>query len=61
VGDNQPYSGRTLNYTLDHHAEAAGIPYVGIEVRNDGLLTKEGIARWTHILADCIASVRRGL
>lgn len=61
VGDNQPYSGRTLNYTLDHHAEAAGIPYVGIEVRNDGLAGKEGIARWTHILADCIVSVRRSL
>ncbi|MEI6485122.1 MAG: N-formylglutamate amidohydrolase [Sphingomonadales bacterium] len=61
VGDNQPYSGATLNYTMDRHAEAAGIPYLGIEVRNDGLRTKEGVARWTHILADCIASVRRGL
>lgn len=61
VGDNQPYSGRDLNYTMDRHAEAAHIPYLGIEVRNDGLQTKEGIARWTHILADCIASVRRGL
>ena len=61
VGDNQPYSGRDLNYTMDRHAEAARIPYLGIEVRNDGLLTKEGVARWTHILADCIANVRRGL
>jgi predicted N-formylglutamate amidohydrolase len=61
VGDNQPYSGATLNYTLDTHAEAAGIPYVGIEVRNDGLRDQEGVARWTHILADCIASVRRSL
>lgn len=61
VGDNQPYSGRDLNYTMDRHAEAAGIPYLGIEVRNDGLGSREGIARWTHILADCIATVRRGL
>jgi predicted N-formylglutamate amidohydrolase len=61
VGDNQPYSGRDLNYTMDRHAEAAGIPYLGIEVRNDGLQTREGVARWTHILADCIATVRRGL
>lgn len=61
VGDNQPYSGSTLNYTMDRHAEANRIPYLGIEVRNDGLLSKEGIARWTHILADCIAGVRRGL
>lgn len=61
VGDNQPYSGRDLNYTMDRHAEAAGIPYLGIEVRNDGLADRAGVARWTHILADCIASVRRGL
>ncbi len=61
VGDNQPYSGRDLNYTMDRHAEARRIPYLGIEVRNDGLRDKEGIARWTHILADCIATVRRGL
>ena len=61
VGDNQPYSGSTLNYTMDRHAEAAGIPYLGIEIRNDGLLDKQGIARWTHILADCIAGVRRSL
>ncbi|WP_353216060.1 N-formylglutamate amidohydrolase [Sandarakinorhabdus sp.] len=61
VGDNQPYSGRDLNYTMDRHAEAAHIPYLGIEIRNDGLLTREGVARWTHILADCIATVRRGL
>lgn len=61
VGDNQPYSGATLNYTMDRHAEAHRIPYLGIEVRNDGLRTREGVARWTHILADCIATVRRGL
>jgi predicted N-formylglutamate amidohydrolase len=61
VGDNQPYSGRDLNYTMNRHAEALRIPYLGIEVRNDGLQTKEGVARWTHILADCIAMVRRRL
>jgi predicted N-formylglutamate amidohydrolase len=61
VGDNQPYSGRDLNYTMDRHAEAARIPYLGIEVRNDGLADRQGVARWTHILADCIATVRRGL
>lgn len=61
VGDNQPYSGRDLNYTMNRHAEAAHIPYLGIEVRNDGLLDKAGITRWTHILADCIATVRRGI
>lgn len=61
VGDNQPYSGRGLNYTMDRHAEAQHIPYLGVEVRNDGLITREGQARWAHVLADCIARVRRAL
>ncbi len=36
VGDNEPYSGRApQDFTIDHHAEAAGLPHVGIEVRQD--------------------------
>src|SRR3546814_8100858 len=35
VGDQQPYSGRLLNATMNRHAEANGIPYVGIEMRKD--------------------------
>jgi predicted N-formylglutamate amidohydrolase len=61
VGDQLPYSGKLLNATMNRHGEANDIAYLGIEVRNDGLLTKEGVARWTHILADCISNVRRGL
>ncbi len=35
VGDQQPYSGKVLNATMNRHAEANGIPYVGIEMRQD--------------------------
>ena len=35
VGDQLPYSGRLLNATMNRHAEANGIPYVGIEMRQD--------------------------
>lgn len=61
VGDNQPYSGRTLNYTMDRHAEAAGIPYLGVEIRNDGLKTPADIAHWTAILADITHQLLRAL
>lgn len=57
VGDNQPYSGRVLNYTMDRHAEAGGIAYLGLEVRNDGLRDAVGVARWATLLADCIRHV----
>ncbi|MGQ2930823.1 MAG: N-formylglutamate amidohydrolase [Sphingopyxis sp.] len=33
VGDQLPYSGKLLNATMNRHAEANGIPYVGFELR----------------------------
>jgi predicted N-formylglutamate amidohydrolase len=56
VGDNQPYSGRELNYTMDRHAEMAGIPYLGIEIRQDGLATPGGIDHWSDLLVPIIAT-----
>ncbi|WP_204302830.1 N-formylglutamate amidohydrolase, partial [Stenotrophomonas maltophilia] len=32
TGDNEPYSGRLLNATLNRHAEGQGIPSVAIEI-----------------------------
>lgn len=61
VGDNEPYSGNTLNYTMDRHAEARGLPYLGIEVRNDGLRDAAGVAHWCAILADTTHQLLRQL
>ncbi|WP_416908813.1 MAG: N-formylglutamate amidohydrolase [Polymorphobacter sp.] len=61
VGDNQPYSGRDLNYTMNRHAEARGLPYLGVEIRNDGLRTPADIRHWTAILADTTHQLLRAL
>ena len=45
VGDQQPYSGRLLNYTMDRHAEARGISYLGLELRQD-LVACSAAHRW---------------
>ena len=58
VGDNQPYSGRELNYTMDRHAEMTGLPYLGIEIRQDGLDTEAGIKRWADILVPLISAIQ---
>ncbi len=51
VGDNQPYSGRhPADYTIDHHAEAAGLPHVSIEVRQDLISSEGGAERWAMLL-----------
>jgi len=58
VGDNQPYSGRhPSDYTVDHHAESAGLPHVCLEIRQDELLTPAGIARWAEVLGTILADL----
>lgn len=51
VGDQQPYSGKLLNATMNRHCEAEGRPYVGIEVRQDEIGDPAGQARWADRLA----------
>lgn len=51
VGDNLPYSGRDLNYTMNRHAELADRPYLGIELRQDLTQTAADHARWAALLA----------
>lgn len=61
TGDNEPYSGKLLNATLNRHGEANGIAYISIEVRNDELRDPAGVARWGDILTPIIAEVRNRL
>ncbi len=51
VGDQQPYSGRQLNHTMNHHAEAEQRPYLGVEVRQDQIDSAAGQAQWAERLA----------
>lgn len=46
VGDQQPYSGRLLNETMNRHAEAEGRPYLGVEIRQDLIGHAAGQAEW---------------
>lgn len=50
VGDQQPYSGKLLNATMNRHAEAKGRPYLGIEVRQDQIADDAGQALWAERL-----------
>jgi predicted N-formylglutamate amidohydrolase len=56
AGDNLPYSGKVLNATMNAHAEANGIPSLGIEVRQDLIGDAAGVARWADRLAPVIAA-----
>lgn len=61
VGDNLPYSGRDLNYTMNRHAEARGRPYLGVELRQDLVQTPGDHARWAALLADIVQRVALAL
>ena len=52
VGDQLPYSGKQLNATMNRHAEANEIPYVGIEIRQDLISDATGQERFAAILAE---------
>ena len=52
VGDNEPYSGKQLNATMNRHGEAHGRPYLAIEVRNDLIRNEREQARWADMIAD---------
>ncbi len=52
VGDNLPYSGRDLNYTMNRHAEGEGRSYLGVELRQDLTATPADQSRWAAILAN---------
>ena len=61
VGDNEPYSGRDLNATMNRHAEAHGRPYCAIEIRNDLIADEGGQARWAALIADIANRVAQAL
>jgi predicted N-formylglutamate amidohydrolase len=58
VGDNEPYSGRhPADFTIDHHAEPAGLAHVGIEIRQDLINDVSGQRRWAELLGEALESV----
>lgn len=58
VGDNEPYSGRhPADFTLDHHAEAEGLPHLAIEIRQELIETESGAAHWAKILATVLRNI----
>lgn len=61
VGDQLPYSGTLLNATMNRHAETAGWPYLGVEMRQDHVSDAAGIARMAEILAPVILKCRNSL
>ncbi len=57
IGDNEPYSGREIGFTVDRHAGAAGLPHVALEIRQDLIADPDGQAHWAVIIGDALEAV----
>lgn len=57
VGDNQPYSGRDIAYTMDLHAGAAGLANCAVEIRQDLIETAAGAGHWADVMADAFTDI----
>ncbi len=57
VGDNLPYSGRDLAYTLNVHGAASGLANCVIEINQEQVADDAGIARWSDLLGRVLANM----
>jgi len=62
VGDNEPYSGKALQYfTIDHHAERAELPHIGIEIRQDLIDDEAGVESIADAMQPVIENIQAKL
>lgn len=59
IGDNEPYSGRELYYTMQRHGEAHGLLQATVELRQDLIADAAGQDRWAGILEACLKKIRQ--
>jgi predicted N-formylglutamate amidohydrolase len=54
VGDNEPYSGWVVGYTVAAHAGSAGLARAAVEIRQDLIASEAGAAAWADRLAHAL-------
>ncbi|GHF20027.1 N-formylglutamate amidohydrolase [Kordiimonas sediminis] len=54
IGDNEPYSGQDLYYTMQRHGADHGLPQATIEIRQDLLSNDAQITEWSALMADLL-------
>ena len=59
VGDNLPYSGKDVAYTIDAHAGACGLANCVLEINQDQIADDAGIRRWGAILTEVLGDILR--
>jgi predicted N-formylglutamate amidohydrolase len=60
IGWNQPYAALNgVTLTLEKHGDGRGLEATMIELRNDEILSSEGVSYWADLLARSLTEARR--
>jgi len=59
IAENEPYLVQLTHYTVPHHAESQGLPYVEVEIRQDLVAEGAGQAQWAHRIAQVLQDAER--
>lgn len=54
IGDNMPYSGKDLYYSMQRHGADHGLPQTTLEIRQDLVDTDEKATQWATLIADLL-------
>ncbi len=57
VGDNLPYSGQDLAYTINMHGGASGLANCVVEINQDQVRDQAGMERWAGIFTDVMGDI----
>ena len=59
IGWNEPYAALNgVTLTLEKHGDGRGLEATMIEIRNDEILSTEGVGRWADLLARSLLAAR---
>ncbi len=50
VGDNEPYSAKAYNYTVDRHVGARGLRHLTLEIRQDLIADETHVRQWADLI-----------
>jgi predicted N-formylglutamate amidohydrolase len=59
IAENEPYLVQLTHYTVPHHAETHGLPYVELEIRQDLVSVVAGQAEWAQRIAEALQAAER--
>jgi predicted N-formylglutamate amidohydrolase len=60
IGWNEPYAALNgVTLTLEKHGDGRGLDATMIEIRNNEILSPQGVERWAELLARCLERARQ--